>query len=118
MESDFKGGLDIVFEIAGDNDAVEAAIRSLRPGGTLILGGIPRDDRTSFCASEARRKGLTMKLVRRMKHTYPRAIDLVRSGKVDLGSAVSHTFPLSEAARAFDVAASRQGHKVCITPMR
>lgn len=118
LESDFKGGLDVAFEIAGDNDAVEAAVRSLRPGGTLVLGGIPRDDRTSFCASEARRKGLTMKLVRRMKHTYPRAIELTRSGKADVRSLVSHTFPLDQAARAFETAAARQGLKVCINPMR
>lgn len=117
IESDFRGGLDLAFEIAGENDAVEAAIRSLRPGGTLILGGIPRDDRTSFCASEARRKGLTIKLVRRMKHTYPRAIELTLSGRVDLGSLVSHTFPLNKASQAYKVAASRQGQKVCITPL-
>jgi len=116
IETDFKGGLDVAFEIAGDNDAVEAAIRSLRPGGKLILGGIPRDDRTSFCASEARRKGLTIKLVRRMKHTYPRAIELVASDKVDVANLVSHTFPLDEATLAFEVAAARQGHKICITP--
>ncbi len=116
IEADFQGGLDVAFEIAGDNDAVEAAVRSLKPGGKLILGGIPRDDRTSFRASEARRKGLTMKLVRRMKHTYPRAIELVASGKVDVRSLVSHTFPLEEAALGFQIAAARQGHKICINP--
>ena len=116
LQSDFRGGLDVAFEIAGENEAVEAAIRSLRPGGTLVLGGIPRDDRISFCASEARRKGLTIKLVRRMKHTYPRAMELVLAGKVDLTSLVSHVFPLEEAERAFAVAASREGHKVCLNP--
>ena len=118
IESDFGGGLDVAFEIAGDNDAVEAAIRSLRPGGKLILGGIPRDDRTSFRASEARRKGLTIKLVRRMKHTYPRAIELALSGTVDLAPLVSHTFPMEQASQAFETASSRQGHKVCITPVQ
>jgi L-iditol 2-dehydrogenase len=116
IESDFKDGLDAAFEIAGENDAVEAAIRSLRPGGTLILGGIPRDDRTSFCASEARRKGLTIKLVRRMKHTYPRAIELALSKTVQLQPLVSHVFPMEKAAEAFAMAASRTGQKICISP--
>jgi L-iditol 2-dehydrogenase len=95
---------------------VEAAIRSLRPGGKLILGGIPRDDRTSFCASEARRKGLTIKLVRRMKHTYPRAIALTMAGTVRLQPLVTHVFPLEKADEAFATAVSRSGLKVCLRP--
>jgi len=63
-----KLGLDVVFEAAGENAAVEAAITAARPGGKVILVGIPEDDRTSFTASMARHKGLTIKLVHRMKH--------------------------------------------------
>jgi threonine dehydrogenase-like Zn-dependent dehydrogenase len=37
----------------------------------VVLVGISADDRTAFTASVARRKGLTIKLSRRMKHTYP-----------------------------------------------
>ncbi len=111
-----SGGLDVVFEAAGDNAAVEAAIKAVRPGGTVILAGIPRDDRTSFCASEARRKGLTLKLVRRMKHTYPLAIELALSGKVDLTGLVSAVFDLENGPRAFAMAAARQGLKICVAP--
>jgi L-iditol 2-dehydrogenase len=111
-----KSELDVVFEAAGDNAAVEMAVLATRPGGKVILVGIPADDRTSFTASIARHKGLTIKLVHRMKHTYPRAIQLVESGKVDVNSLVTHTFPLSRAAEAFMVAARREGLKVMITP--
>jgi len=109
-------GLDVVFEAAGENAAVEMAVATCRPGGKVILVGIPADDRTSFTASIARRKGLTIKLVRRMKLTYPRAIQLVESGKVNLRSLVTHRFPLERASEAFAVAARREGHKVIITP--
>ena len=109
-------GLDVVFEVAGENAAVEMAVAAARPGGKVILVGIPSDDRTSFTASTARRKGLTLKLVRRMKLTYPRAIQLVESGKVNVRSLVTHTFPLDQAAEAFAVAARREGLKVIITP--
>jgi L-iditol 2-dehydrogenase len=109
-------GLDLVFEAAGENAAVEMAIAAVRPGGKVILIGIPSDDRTSFTASVARRKGLTLKLVRRMKLTYPRAIRLVERGKVDVRSLVTHTFPLDQAAEAFELAARREGLKVIITP--
>ena len=111
-----RQGLDVIFEAAGENAAVELAVAAARPGGKVILVGIPPDDRTSFTASVARRKGLTIKLVRRMKLTYPRAIQLVQSGKVDVRSLVTHTFPLDEAAEAFALAARREGLKVIITP--
>jgi len=107
---------DVVFETAGENEAVEMAVAAARPGGKVMLVGIPPDDRTSFTASVARRKGLTLKLVRRMKLTYPRAIHLVESGKVNVRSLVTHTFPLERAAEAFTLAARREGLKIIITP--
>jgi L-iditol 2-dehydrogenase len=108
--------LDVVFEAAGENHAVEMAVAAIRPGGKVILVGIPPDDRTSFTASQARRKGLTIKLVRRMKLTYPRAIQLVEGGKVNVSALVTHTFPLEQAVEAYAVAARRDGLKVMITP--
>ena len=109
-------GVDVAFETAGENEAVEAAVASLRPGGCLVLVGIPADDRTTFSASVARRKGLTIKLSRRMKHTYPRAIHLVETGAVDVRSLVTHRFPLAQFDRAFDVACRREGLKVIVEP--
>lgn len=106
--------VDVSFEVAGENDAVETAFSAVKPGGQVILAGIPADDRTSFSASVARRKGLTIKLVRRMKFTYPRAIQLVESGQVDVRSLVTHHFPLEKAQEAFSVAQRRDGLKIII----
>lgn len=107
-------GVDIAFEAAGEQEAVDAAFATVVPGGKVILGGIPADDHTSFTASVARRKGLTIKMVRRMKHTYPRAIELVSKGLVDVRSLVTHRFPLAEAREAFRVAERREGLKIII----
>lgn len=106
--------VDVAFECAGDNAAVEDAINAVKPGGRVVLVGIPDDDRTSFSASTARRKGLTIKLTRRMKHTYPRAIQLVESGRVDVRSLVTHQFPLQDVAEAFAFAQRREGIKVIV----
>jgi L-iditol 2-dehydrogenase len=111
-----KRGVDVAIEAAGDNPAVETAIESVKPGGRVVLCGIPSDDRVAFSAGPARRKGLTIKFVRRMKHTYPRAIRLVESGLVDVRSLVTHIFPLSEYDQAFRTAVKREGLKVVITP--
>ena len=110
------GGVDVAFDAAGTNEALAAAIESVRPGGRVVVIGIPSEDETVLTASTVRRKGLTVKWVRRMKHTYPRAIELVRSGAVDVRSMISHTFPLERYDEAFRVALSREGLKVMIQP--
>jgi L-iditol 2-dehydrogenase len=107
-------GADVVFEAAGEQTAVDAAFTAVLPGGKVILVGIPDNDQTSFNAATARRKGLTIKMVRRMKHTYPRAIDLVSKGLVNVRSLVTHRFPLDKTLEAFQVAARREGLKVMI----
>jgi len=107
-------GVDVAFEAAGEQEAVDTAFAAVVPGGKVILVGIPAEDRTLFSASVARRKGLTIKLVRRMKHTYPRAIELVSKGLVDVRSIVTHRFPLAEAREAFRVAERREGLKIII----
>lgn len=97
-----RGG-DVVFEAAGDNDAMRDAVEMAKRGGRVIYIGIPPKDYIMFGANSSRRKGLTIKLVRRMKHTYPRAIALVESGKIDVRRIVTHTFPLEAGGKAFDL---------------
>jgi L-iditol 2-dehydrogenase len=108
--------VDVAFEVAGDNQAVETAITAVKPGGRVILVGIPSEDWAGFTASTARRKGLTIKLSRRMKFTYPRAIQLVEEGLIDVASLVTHRYPLTDFEQAFRVARRREGLKVVIQP--
>jgi L-iditol 2-dehydrogenase len=115
--ADAKGAdleADVAFEVAGNNEAVELALHAARPGARVILAGIPDDDRTTFSASVARRKGLTLKLVRRMKHVYPRAIALARDGVVDVESLVTDRYPLAETAAAMARAVDRGGLKTVV----
>ncbi|ETK37214.1 zinc-binding dehydrogenase [Microbispora sp. ATCC PTA-5024] len=111
-------GAEVAFEAAGNDDAVLTSLAAARPGGRVVLAGIPDDDRTSFPASLARRKGLTLALVRRMNATYPRAARLVESGRIDVSSLVTERFPLSRAEQAFAAAVSRRGLKVVVEPGR
>ncbi len=111
-------GVDVAFEAAGTADGVRLAVESARPGGRVVLAGIPADDAISFRASTARRKGLTIALVRRMNEVYPRAISLAERGVVDLGALVSSRTGLGETAGAFGDAAGRTGLKAIIEPQR
>jgi L-iditol 2-dehydrogenase len=109
-------GVEVAFEVAGNDPAVAVAVGAAAPGGQVILAGIPGGDSTSFPASVARRKGLTLKLSRRMKEMYPRTTRLVERGLVDVRSVVTHTFDLDHVDEAFRAAESRVGLKVVVTP--
>src|SRR5262249_33319643 len=102
------GGFDVAFEVAGTDAAVETAMQLVRPGARVVLAGIPDDDRTSFSAGLARRKGLSLIMVRRMKDVYPRAIALVQRRLVDVESLVTARYPLERADDAFAAAVQRE----------
>jgi L-iditol 2-dehydrogenase len=99
-------GVDVAFEAAGASETPQQAAALARPGGKVVVAGIPADDTMTMNASTVRHKGLTIKLVRRMKHTYPRAIRLVQTGMVDVKSLVTHALPLERIAEAFEMVAA------------
>jgi L-iditol 2-dehydrogenase len=92
---------DVVIEAAWAKESVQQALEIVRPGGTVVLVGIPFEDSVSFSHSTARRKGVTILMSRRMKDVYPRAITLAETGKIDLDDLITHRFPLRETPRAF-----------------
>jgi L-iditol 2-dehydrogenase len=111
--------VDVAFEVAGEDAAVTDAVRSVRPGGRVVLVGIPSDDRTSFPAATARRKELTLALCRRMTAPdLPRAIRLVEAGRVTLGPLVSERHALGDGVAAFAALANRRGLKIVVEPQR
>ena len=96
-------GFDLVFECAWTGPALPPAIDIAAPGARVMLVGIPGRGDTVLSHSPARRKGLSLIFVRRMKHTYPRAIDLAARGErgVALDDLVTHRFPLQQTPQAF-----------------
>jgi len=101
LEATGGRGVDVAIEAAWADHSVQQAAEMARLGGRLVIVGISEDDRLTFSHSTVRRKGLTIRLSRRMKHTYPRSIRLVQSGAVDLLRTVSHRFPLEQTPQAF-----------------
>ncbi|MBI3747709.1 MAG: zinc-binding dehydrogenase [Chloroflexi bacterium] len=110
-------GCELVFEVAGESAAVEASIEAAAPGARVVLVGIPSDDRTTFTASVARRKGLTLKLVRRSTpDAFRRAVGLAESGALDLARLVTERVSLQDAPGAMDRFIARAGLKVIVEP--
>jgi L-iditol 2-dehydrogenase len=94
-------GVDVAIEAAWADRSIQQAAEMARMGGRLVLVGIPGLDKLEMKHSTARRKGLTIRISRRMKHVYPRAIRLVASSGVDLLGMLSHRFPLERTPEAF-----------------
>ncbi|SAK43833.1 sulfurtransferase [Caballeronia pedi] len=98
-------GADIVFEASGNEKAFEGIVDLLCPGGCLVLVGMPQRaiplDVVAVQIKEAR-----IESVFRYANIFPRAIQLIASGKLDIKPFISRTFPFAEGIRAFEEAAS------------
>jgi L-iditol 2-dehydrogenase len=109
--------VDVAFEAAGEDGALESANMAMRLGGRVVVVGIPPSNRHSFTAKHARGKGLTLVFSRRMKALHMlRAIELVDHGLVSLDGLITATYPLAESAAAFDALVARSGLKIVIKP--
>ncbi|MCH1868566.1 zinc-binding dehydrogenase [Nocardioides sp. CFH 31398] len=111
-------GVGVVYDACGSPDALVEALRAVAPDGDVVLAGIPDGNVTSFPADLARRKGVRLTTVRRMRDSYPAALALLASGRLSLDGLVDRTFALDEAGGAFDRALARDGLKTVIEPHR
>jgi len=107
LEATHGRGVDLVLEATDARHGFQLAAEAARIGGRIVLIGIPEGDGYALQASLARRKGLSVKFSRRMGHVYPRAIELVRRGLVDVRRIATHHFPLAQASEAFARQAAR-----------
>ena len=101
-----RRGCDLVFEAAGAETTPDDMVRIAAPGGRCVVIGITDSDRFAFTHGLARRKGLTICLLRRSRLTLPRAIDLVAYGKLPVEKLVTHRFPLRDVHAAFELVAN------------
>jgi L-iditol 2-dehydrogenase len=96
---------DVVFECCGKQEALDQAIDILKPGGTLLLVGIPEEDRISFDISKVRRKEIAIQNVRRQNNCVQPVIDLIGSGQLDPNFMITHRFPYENTNDAFKTVA-------------
>lgn len=97
--------LDAVFECCGQPEALDQAVDLLKPGGKLMVVGIPEHDRVSFSIDTLRRKELVIQNVRRQNECVQAALDLIEEGRINVDPLVTHRFPLERSQEAFDLVA-------------
>jgi L-iditol 2-dehydrogenase len=100
--------LDAVFDCSGDQNALNQAVELLKPGGQLIIVGIPDKNRISFNINKLRRKELVIKNVRRQNECTMAALTLVSRHGREVKKIITHRFPLVQTKAAFDIVAGYQ----------
>ena len=98
-------GVDFVFECAGKQEAIEQGVEMLKPGGALLIVGIPEVDEISLPIHTLRRNELTIINVRRQNNCMATAVELLAGGRVNVCELMTHHFALEEASEAFDLVA-------------
>ena len=115
---DLTGGMgsDIVFECAGNVETIQDSIALARRGGTIIIPGMCFDAvETSFI--DVVLKGLTLKgSLAWSAGEYATALELIKTGIIDVHPLITDKFPLEDINRAFDKALKGEGGKILVKP--
>ena len=114
-------GVDVAIEALGTQATFEAALRVLRPGGTLSSLGVYSTDLTiplgAFAAGLGDHKIVTT-LCPGGKERMRRLMSVIASGRLDLGAMVTHRFKLADIEAAYELFSHQRDGvlKVAITP--
>jgi L-iditol 2-dehydrogenase len=98
-------GVDAVFECCGKQEALDQGVDLLKPGGKLMVVGIPEFDKWIVAVDSTRRKEITVQFVRRQADCTEKAIEMMLKNEVDVSRMATHRFPFSKAKDAFDLVA-------------
>ena len=114
-------GVDVAIEALGTQPTFEAALRVLRPGGTLSSLGVYSTDLTLPLGAFAAGLGdhtIATTLCPGGAERMRRLMAVVASGRVDLGGLVTHHFKLDDIEAAYDLFSHQRDNvlKVAITP--
>ena len=98
-------GLDVIFECCGQQEAFDQAIDLLKPGGKLMVAGIPEFDCWSMNVEKTRRKEITVQFVRRQIDCTGPSLEMMNNGKINISNMITHRFAFEHTREAFDLVA-------------
>ncbi len=103
LQKHCRNTMDIVFECCGKQEAVDQAVEILKPGGKLMMIGIPDVERISFQIDKMRRKEICFQNVRRQNECFQDAIDLIESDRDYFKQLITHHFKFDDVKKGFDL---------------
>ncbi|MBI1294143.1 alcohol dehydrogenase catalytic domain-containing protein [bacterium] len=96
-------GADVVFECSGNANAAAGIFDLLCPGGCGVFVGIPLEP-VPYDVAKGQIKETRVEHVFRYAHVYPRTLDLMSSGMINVKPLITDTFSFAESVKAFDYA--------------
>jgi L-iditol 2-dehydrogenase len=93
---DAPGEVDALIECSGHPAALVAGIEALRPAGTAVLVGMGPDPATEIPVSLLQTRELWLTGTFRYANTYPTAIDLAATGRVDVAALITGHYALDD----------------------
>jgi L-iditol 2-dehydrogenase len=99
-DDEMPGDFDALIECSGHPAAVAAGIHALRPAGTAVLVGMGPEEEGTLPISVIQTREIWVTGTFRYANTYPPAIALAASGRVDLKAIISGHFGLEDAEAA------------------
>ncbi|TWS22209.1 NAD(P)-dependent alcohol dehydrogenase [Tsukamurella sputi] len=100
-EATVGAGFDAFIDASGAPPAIRAGIPAVRPGGRIVLVGMGADD-LALPVSLIQSRELVLTGVFRYANTWPTAIALAATGRVDLDGMVTGRFALEDAEAALN----------------
>eukprot|EP01121_Diplochlamys_sp_Union-15-3_P008420 TRINITY_DN2233_c0_g1_i1.p1 TRINITY_DN2233_c0_g1~~TRINITY_DN2233_c0_g1_i1.p1 ORF type:complete len:371 (-),score=58.43 TRINITY_DN2233_c0_g1_i1:92-1204(-) len=105
---------DSVIECSGFESSIQTGLYAAKPNANVVLVGMA-DKTPKLPVSEISVKELSVKGLFRYRHTYPKAIELVANGKLNLDCMIPDNngrFKLSEVHKAFEAGFPKPGVKL------
>lgn len=98
-------GADLVFEATGSPQAAATVFEPLAPGGCVVLIG-GQSEPISYDAGEAMVREARIENIFRYAHVFPRCLEMMSSGNINVKPLITQTFDFEDSVRAFEIAAS------------
>jgi 2-desacetyl-2-hydroxyethyl bacteriochlorophyllide A dehydrogenase len=108
-----REGVDLVVETAGTAEAVTHALELVRPGGRVVLTGLPHEP-TSLSFFSVVRREVTLIGSMIYQNEFPEALRLVDGGAVRTAPLITHRFGLDRIDEAFAAHADPSSIKVAL----
>ena len=100
-------GADYVFEAAGVQESLENMGKVVANKGTLNIYSVPVEPVNNIDFSEYLFKDITLVTASGAQNSFERGIKIAASGIVDIEKVITHTFPLDDIEKAFEVVEKR-----------